>query len=257
MEKTGDFSAGKPLLGGPAALGPEAVDGRDSPVCADLRWALPGKWLHKVTGALAGSGWLVTDARECLSQGLLEALGREVRTLDQARAMKRAGIGRGTEHKRDHSVRRDRISWLQGDTGCQKALFGFLEALRTALNRHLFLGLKRFETHYATYHPGDFYRRHLDSFRGRESRIVSLVLYFNDNWQPEDGGLLRIFSSEQAHYPCREVVPEFATMVLFLSEEIPHEVAPARRARYSLACWYRRDEIALPLDSGSRQQMAL
>lgn len=249
MGKTDHFSVGKPLFRAPGASGETDMDRGCVSLCADFRWTLPGRWLDRVAGALTGDGWLVTDARACLSQALLEALGREVRTLDQTRAMRLAGIGRGTEHKRDDSIRRDRICWLQGDTGCQKALFAYLETLRLALNRRLFLGLKRFETHYATYHPGDFYRRHLDSFRGRESRIVSLVLYFNDNWCPEDGGLLRIFRSERAQRPSREVVPEFATMVLFLSEEIPHEVTAAARTRYSLACWYRRDEASLPLHS--------
>lgn len=217
------------------------------PVHGNFRWQLPQVWLDQVAEALAGSGWLVTDARKCLSQGLLEALSREVRALDQARAMKAAGVGRGPEHKQDRSVRRDRIRWLQGDTVCQKQFFGFLEALRTGLNQCLYLGLKRFEAHYATYHPGDFYRRHLDSFRGRASRIVSLVLYFNRGWQSRDGGLLRLFAHEGTEVPCREVLPEFATMALFMSEEIPHEVTAAARTRYSLACWFRRDGIPLPL----------
>lgn len=248
MEHNDHFSVSKPLLGVPCVPGEADTDSRREALCTDFRWMLPDRWLDTVARALTGDGWLVADARACLSQALLEALGREVRTLHQARAMKLAGIGRGAEHKRDDSVRRDRICWLRGDTGCQKALFAYLEAFRLALNRRLFLGLRRFETHYATYRPGDFYRRHLDSFRGRESRIVSLVLYFNEGWQPEDGGLLRIFPDEQAQRPCREVVPELATMVLFLSEEIPHEVTAAARTRYSLACWYRRDEIALPLE---------
>jgi SM-20-related protein len=36
-------------------------------------------------------------------------------------------------------------------------------------------------------------------------------------------------------------------MALFMSEEIPHEVLSANRTRYSLACWFRQDEVPLPL----------
>lgn len=120
-------------------------------------------------GALAEQGWLALDACDCLSRPLLEALREEIRILDRTDAMQAAGVGRGADRIRDRSIRRDRISWLQGITPPQTELFGFLEALRTGLNRQLFLGLKRFESHYATYHAGDFYKRHLDSFRGRAS----------------------------------------------------------------------------------------
>ena len=223
-----------------AALGLESAPERPC-------WTLTEAWLDGVAGALAEQGWLALDACDCLSRPLLEALREEIRILDRTDAMQAAGVGRGADRIRDRSIRRDRISWLQGITPPQTELFGFLEALRTGLNRQLFLGLKRFESHYATYHAGDFYKRHLDSFRGRASRVVSLVLYFNDGWRPEGGGALRVFSRDDDTRVCAEVLPEFGTLVLFLSEEIPHEVLPAARTRYSLACWFRQDEVPLPL----------
>ena len=39
--------------------------------------------------------------------------------------------------------------------------------------------------------------------------------------------------------PPVEVLPQFATMVVFLSREIAHEVLPANRTRYSIAGWFR------------------
>jgi len=36
-----------------------------------------------------------------------------------------------------------------------------------------------------------------------------------------------------------KVVPLFGTIVVFLSEEFPHEVLPARRDRFSVAGWFR------------------
>jgi SM-20-related protein len=36
-----------------------------------------------------------------------------------------------------------------------------------------------------------------------------------------------------------KVLPSFGTIVVFLSEEFPHEVLPAKRDRYSIAGWFR------------------
>jgi SM-20-related protein len=36
-----------------------------------------------------------------------------------------------------------------------------------------------------------------------------------------------------------KVTPLMGTLVLFLSEDFPHEVLPATRDRYAIAGWYR------------------
>ncbi|MDX1598237.1 MAG: 2OG-Fe(II) oxygenase [Marinobacter sp.] len=205
------------------------------------------EWLDELAEGLTESGWVSLDVSDHLGDDLLVALRDEVRILDVTDAMKKAGIGRGADLTRDRSVRRDRIAWLHGLTPPQRELFRCLERIREGLNRRLFLGLKRYEAHYATYQSGDFYRKHLDSFAGRASRVVSLVLYFNEDWQPADGGELQVFNRDNQDEVCGLILPEMGRMVLFLSEEIPHEVLPANRARYSLACWFRQDEVPLPL----------
>ena len=100
----------------------------------------------------------------------------------------------------------------------------------------LFLGLFNFESHFAVYRPGDFYRRHLDAFRGDSNRVLSLVTYLNSDWDPEDGGELVIYPQDE---PALRVTPGFGTLVLFLSASFPHEVLAARRERYSVAGWFR------------------
>ena len=35
------------------------------------------------------------------------------------------------------------------------------------------------------------------------------------------------------------ITPSFGTIVVFLSEEFPHEVLPAMRDRYAIAGWFR------------------
>ncbi|WP_305966960.1 2OG-Fe(II) oxygenase [Marinobacter salsuginis] len=228
----------------------DAVAGSDvqsTDLALDQRELLSEEWLDELASGLSEHGWMSLDVRSRLGENLLAALKQEVQILDRTDAMKKAGIGRGNDLVRDRSVRRDKIAWLQGVTAPQAALFEFFETIRQGLNQRLFLGLKRFETHYATYHPGDFYKRHLDSFRGRASRVVSLVLYLNEDWQAADGGALQVFNRHNDQEVCGTVLPEAGRMALFMSEEIPHEVLPANRTRYSLACWFRQDEVPLPL----------
>lgn len=204
-------------------------------------------WLDELAVGLTEFGWVSLDLRGVLSDELLSGLQSEVTILHHSEAMQAAGIGRGLDTAHDRSVRRDRIAWLQGETRVQADLFHCLESVREGLNRRLFLGLRRFESHYATYGPGDFYRKHIDSFRGRASRVVSLVLYLNDPWLAADGGALQVFSRDNPNEICGTVLPELGRAVLFMSEEIPHEVLTARRDRHSLACWFRQDEVPIPL----------
>lgn len=203
--------------------------------------------IAQVCNDLTEYGWASFSVFEYLPPELIMALKAEVEQFHRAGIMKEAGVGRGPDHSQDRSIRRDRIAWLKGDTAPQTALFQFLELVRVDLNRLLFLGLNRFEAHYASYEPGDFYRRHIDSFKGRRSRIVSMVLYLNDQWQPQDGGALRLFNRDSPKEICGTVLPEAGRMVLFMSEEMPHEVLTAQRARYSVASWLRQDEVPIPL----------
>ena len=112
-----------------------------------------------------------------------------------------------------------------------------MDGLRQALNRGLYLGLEDFECHFALYPPGAFYQKHLDRFRDDDRRTVSAVLYLNDDWQPQDGGELRLYLPDGAE---REVPPLGGSLVLFLSSDFPHEVLPANRERLSLTGWFRR-----------------
>ena len=163
-----------------------------------------------------------------------------IHALDAMQAdLRPAAVGRGEEQQNNSFVRRDRIAWLDPDDDMLDEWFAAMQALRSALNRRLFLGLFDFECHLAHYAPGDFYRRHLDAFRGRSNRRVSLVAYLNRGWLPDQGGELVMYAAEHDPEPRLKVTPELGTMVLFLSEEIPHEVLAASRDRYSVAGWFR------------------
>ncbi|BES71665.1 hypothetical protein RE428_26830 [Marinobacter nanhaiticus D15-8W] len=201
------------------------------------------QWLDTVSDELAEFGWTTQSIASLVPTHLVGQLRQEVKTLHRCEAMDSAGIGRGKDHVQDRSVRRDQIAWLNGQTEAQRALFDLFEQIQAGLNQRLFLGLRRFEAHYATYEPGDFYRRHLDSFHGRSSRIISLVLYLNEDWVLTDGGLLQVFNRENPNEVCGSVLPEAGRVAIFVSEDMPHEVLAAQRTRYSIACWFRRDPI--------------
>jgi SM-20-related protein len=100
--------------------------------------------------------------------------------------------------------------------------------------------LQDFEGHYAAYPAGAGYARHMDRLRGDDRRVVSLVLYLNDAWDPEDGGELCLYSGEGEAQPAARLAPRGGTLVCFLSAHVPHEVMATRRTRWSLSGWFRR-----------------
>jgi SM-20-related protein len=172
-----------------------------------------------------------------LPQSIALALLQEIAN-DNLLDFKQAAIGREQLQHINSTIRNDRISWLDGSSGAQKTYLQIMEQLRIVINRQLFLGLFDYESHYAYYGPGDFYQRHVDAFRGRSNRLLSSVLYLNQDWLPEDQGELLMFHGAQS-CPFLIIPPNFNQCILFLSEQFPHEVRVAKRHRYSIAGWYR------------------
>ncbi len=159
-------------------------------------------------------------------------------SLQEGNRFHRAGIGRGIEQTRNQFVRRDQIVWMDSVHPEASTWFNWTTRLKTYLNRRLFLGLFSFESHFARYNPGDFYKKHLDAFRGESNRVLTLVTYLNRGWEPGQGGELVLYAPDEGNEMIR-VVPAFGTLVIFLSEEFPHEVLAADRDRYSVAGWFR------------------
>lgn len=168
---------------------------------------------------------------------LREGLRRDLLRLQASGALARAGVGRGGGHALRADIRTDATLWLD-DPRCGEPARAFLarmDALRTALNRSLFLGLAECEAHYAAYPPGGGYARHRDRFRDSDARVVSWVSYLNDDdWGPGDGGALRLYLRDDAV----DLSPAGGS-VCFMSE-LEHEVLLSTRERLSIACWMRR-----------------
>lgn len=149
-----------------------------------------------------------------------------------------AGIGRGDDYLKNEFVRTDEICWITGNSDAGKQWLEWTSSLQRFLNQRFFLGLFSFESHFAHYAPGDYYKRHYDAFRGQANRILSIVTYLNPNWCYEDGGELVLYQDDFDRDGIK-VIPLFGTIAVFLSEEFPHEVLPATRDRYSVAGWFR------------------
>jgi len=107
-----------------------------------------------------------------------------------------AGIGRARDYHRNQFVRSDDVCWMTGESAVGAAWLDWCEQLRLELNRQLFLGLFSFESHYAWYRAGAYYKRHYDAFRGQTNRVLSLVSYLNSDWALDDGGELILYESD-------------------------------------------------------------
>ncbi|HQQ74620.1 MAG TPA: 2OG-Fe(II) oxygenase [Pseudomonadales bacterium] len=190
-----------------------------------------------IADALLQPGWWVGHHQ--LTPGLLAALAVEAQALHHDGEMHQAGVGRGVHHHRDSLTRSDSIVWFDGVSAAQQQYLAVMEALRLSLNSQLFLGLFEYEAHFAFYAPGAFYHEHLDSFAGVGGRIVSVVTYLNADWPSNGGGELLIHAQTHKDVAATIVLPEAGTVVIFLSEQVLHEVLPAMVGRYSIAGWFR------------------
>lgn len=206
--------------------------------CVSTEWsahALTEDRAERICDDLEQQGYSIQPS--CLPPEVLAALQTQVMSLDDG-AFFRAGIGRHAQHHTNDFVRSDEVCWMTGETPPGAAWLAWAEVLRTAINRRLFMGLFSFESHYARYRAGAYYKRHYDAFRGQTNRVLSLVVYLNSDWGIDDGGELVLYQNAEDRQGLR-VTPLAGTVVVFLSEEFPHEVLPATRDRFSIAGWYR------------------
>lgn len=195
--------------------------------------------LDTAVSALADRGWQIWP--DFLPAAAVAALAEDCRRRDTEGELRSAATGRASVRTAS-DIRGDRTRWFDETalTAAQETYWRAMQGLRGALNRRLLLGLESLEAHYALYPPGTGYARHRDRFRDNDARVLSSVFYLNADWQPDDGGALRLHLPEGPH----DVTPAGGTLALFLSADIEHEVLPARRERLSIAGWFRQRELA-------------
>ena len=155
---------------------------------------------------------------------------------------KKAAVGKGDQKQVRAEIRSDEVLWMDPTalSPLQVVFWEKIEELKQVLNRRCFLGLKSFEGHFARYPIGSFYKRHVDQFHAVPHRIVTVILYLNDSWTEADGGQLRMyFPKDDGSERIEDVLPVGGRLVVFLSEEIPHEVMPTQKERISITGWLR------------------
>jgi SM-20-related protein len=151
-----------------------------------------------------------------------------------------AQIGRSAG-KQLSGIRGDVIDWLDASNSTDQAYLLWMEELRLGLNAALYLGLFDYECHYAVYGAGNGYAKHSDVLVGKRNRILSTVLYLNEDWQTCDGGELVVYDSTGESI-IATVNPTFGTMIIFLSDAFPHEVLVSHKTRRSIAGWFRASD---------------
>lgn len=147
-------------------------------------------------------------------------------------------IGKGHGKQNNPLVRNDSLFWLN-EASSGQAQDEYLEEMNKLIkiiNRELYLGLRQFEGHFARYDQGGFYKKHLDQFKGKNERLISVITYLNT---PEEGGELRIYSRDDQNIIEVNITPKAGSLVCFLSNQIYHEVLPTVHERLSIAGWLR------------------
>jgi len=190
----------------------------------------------RIVDDLATHGW--SQQTIFVPANLTKQLAAECQSRAQRGQLEPAAVGRGTTKIVHDRIRGDHIQWLDaGHDADVDRYLGLMEELRSAINQTLFLGLEEFESHFALYPPGAFYKKHVDRFRDDDRRVVTCVAYLNEHWLPEQGGELRMYLDNQRIY---DVQPQAGTLMVFMSAQWPHEVLPATRDRLSITGWFLR-----------------
>ncbi|HEY4188438.1 MAG TPA: 2OG-Fe(II) oxygenase [Polyangia bacterium] len=189
----------------------------------------------RVMTELTATGFAVVE--DALPSGCWEALRAEAEHLLGAWAFVEGRIGPGGDQRQDLAIRSDSLCWLDRDMPAGGRYLRWMDELRVALNRQLYLGLTAFEAHYAHFPIGAFYGSHLDRYRDSNARVLSAVFYCNQDWPVGAGGEFVMYDDQDA--TCLTLVPRGGTLLLFLSAGARHEAKVASRARWSIAGWFR------------------
>ncbi|GAB4403015.1 MAG: 2OG-Fe(II) oxygenase [Microscillaceae bacterium] len=172
----------------------------------------PLEKLDTLCEALAVQGYGVLP--DFLEENQAFSLFTELEQLHQEGKLHPSGVGRTAQFITE--IRGDQIYWWEPTQPSlpQKDFWAILDALKTQVNRTLYLGIQYIECHYAWYPPGRFYEKHLDAFSGRTGRKLSFVYYLNPDWQASDGGQLRLYLPDKTE----DILPIWNQLVCFLSE---------------------------------------
>ena len=186
---------------------------------------------------------LIDDQYGCCNDFILPStvtgLSANIQSLMQLGKMKSSGVGNKIDFHEDKAIRGDKINWIE-DQRTNPFEVIYLKKIAMFikyLNKTCYTSIKGFESHYADYETASFYKRHVDQFKNENGRKYSIVLYLNEDWKVEDGGMLSLYPINRAQV---DISPLGGRMVFFKSDEMEHEVhASFTRNRRSIAGWLK------------------
>lgn len=167
-----------------------------------------------------------------------QSLRKIAKTMHHNGLFKNAKIGLQIKAQHNNAIRTDEICWLDEDS-VEPAVHTYLKQVNhvaNILNQSLFLSLTEFETHFAAYQPGSFYKKHIDQFATTKTRKISCVYYLNEDWNDAFGGELKLYNKENQLI---QNVPPLENRFICFNSELPHEVCLTHQPRYSIAGWMK------------------
>lgn len=204
------------------------------PYHTDEQWT---NWLDQ----LASNNYLVID--DFITDQLYEKIQSYFKTCLEDSEFSKAAIGSSEDRQIESTIRGDFIYWLdQQEDSEVSELFGLFDEVVGQLKQQLFLSLSDYEFHFALYPPKTRYEKHVDQFHGRNNRVISMLIYLNEDWKPGDGGELKIYESDG-----KEVLvePLAKRLVMFKSDTVEHEVMLTQKHRKSLTGWLLHQPASL------------
>lgn len=155
---------------------------------------------------------------------------------------KRAKIGDRNNATNNETIRNDSIYWLDEklNSAALSSYFKQINRLKNELNQSLFLGLLDYESHFAVYETGSFYKKHIDQFATNDLRQISCVYYLNPVWERQWGGELNLYNTEDELILTS--LPR-GNLLIGFNSNLPHEVCLAHHFRYSIAGWFKKRNL--------------
>jgi SM-20-related protein len=210
---------------------------------------LPDSKLEMLLDTLTTQHYCIID--EFIPDDLVQSLRELALASQQTGLMHQAGTSKTAIT--NPKLRGDQIAWLEeNDTHpAVQQYFATFAELKQTMNRHLMMGLDSYETHFAIYPAGSSgYATHIDQFNQHRQaaaagvRVLSSIIYLNNDWPDDAGGELRLYLDDHMHKPEHndshiDIAPIGGRLVLFLSARLWHQVLPATLPRISVTGWFK------------------
>lgn len=176
-------------------------------------------------------------AENFLNESLSLHLKQNLVALYTKNLLQVAGTGDNTKVNYTDLFRSDVIYWLDREHNDvhENSFFDLMDEFVRFLNETCYTGITGYEFHYTLYETGSFYKKHLDQFRGNDSRKYSMIMYLNAEWKTGDGGELCIYHDDRTE----NISPVNGKSVFFKSSELEHEVLVSHKPRMSITGWLK------------------